>query len=79
VVAQIFGVRYLATLFGIVFLFHQVGSFLGIWAGGYLYDLTKSYELIWIITIALGVIAALVNLPIDDRQIGRIQLKESVA
>ncbi|HSF48590.1 MAG TPA: MFS transporter, partial [Burkholderiales bacterium] len=46
VVAQIFGVRYLATLFGIVFLFHQVGSFLGIWAGGYLYDLTKSYELI---------------------------------
>lgn len=79
VVAQIFGVRYLATLFGIVFLFHQVGSFLGIWAGGYLYDLTKSYELIWIITIALGVIAALVNLPIDDRLIERIQLKERVA
>ncbi|MBA2350681.1 MAG: MFS transporter [Burkholderiales bacterium] len=79
VVAQIFGVRYLSTLFGIVFLFHQIGSFLGIWFGGYLYDLTGSYQLIWIIAIALGVIAALLNWPIDDRQIARLELKESTA
>jgi MFS family permease len=71
VIAQIFGVKYMSTLTGIAFLFHQVGSFLGVWAGGYLFDTTGSYQLMWILTIALGVLAALVNLPINDRQIVR--------
>jgi MFS family permease len=70
-IAQIFGVKYLATLTGIAFLFHQVGSFLGVWIGGYLFDATGSYRVMWIFTIALGVLAALVNLPINDRQIVR--------
>ena len=70
-IAQIFGVKYLATLTGIAFLFHQVGSFLGVWIGGYLFDATGSYRVMWILTIALGVLAALVNLPINDRQIVR--------
>jgi len=70
-IAQIFGVKYLATLTGIAFLFHQVGSFLGVWIAGYLFDSTGSYRLMWLLTIALGVLAALVNLPINDRQIAR--------
>ena len=71
-VGQIFGVRYVSTLFGIVFLSHQVGSFLGVWLGGYLFDLTGSYTLVWIGSIALGVVAALLNLPIDERPVARL-------
>jgi len=70
-IAHIFGVKYLATLTGIAFLFHQVGSFLGIWIGGYLFDTTGSYRLMWLLTIALGVLAGLINLPINDKQIIR--------
>ena len=70
-IAQVFGVKYLSTLTGIAFLFHQVGSFLGVWIGGYLFDVTGSYQLMWLLTIGLGVLAALINLPIDDRQIVR--------
>jgi MFS family permease len=70
-IAQIFGVKYMSTLTGIAFLFHQVGSFLGVWVGGYLFDATGSYQLMWILTIALGILAALINLPINDRQIVR--------
>lgn len=70
-VAQIFGVKYLSTLSGITFLFHQVGSALGVWLGGVLFDTTGSYQIMWVITIALGVLAGLINLPIDDRQLVR--------
>jgi predicted MFS family arabinose efflux permease len=71
-VGQIFGVRYVSTLFGVVFLSHQVGSFLGVWLGGYLFDLTGSYTLVWIGSIALGLVAALLNLPIDERPVVRL-------
>ncbi len=71
VIAQIFGVRYLSTLTGIAFLFHQVGSFLGIAFGGYLFDTTGSYQLMWMLTIMMGVLAAVLNWPMDDRQIVR--------
>jgi len=70
-IAHIFGPRYLSTLGGIAFLFHQVGSFIGIWAGGLLFDATGSYELMWVLTIGMGVLAGLINLPIDDRQLAR--------
>ena len=70
-IAHIFGVKYLATLTGIAFLFHQVGSFLGVWIAAYLFDSTGSYRLMWWLTIALGVLAALINMPINDRQIVR--------
>jgi MFS family permease len=70
-VAQIFGVKYLSTLSGITFLFHQLGSALGVWLGGVLFDTTGSYQIMWVITIALGVLAGLINLPIDDRQLVR--------
>ncbi len=71
IVATIFGVRYLSMLGGFVFLSHQVGSFLGVWLGGRLYDATGSYDVVWWIAVALGVFAALVNLPIREQAILR--------
>ena len=71
VIAQVFGVRYLSTLTGIAFLFHQIGSFLGIGFGGWLFDTTGSYTLMWILTIAMGIVAGVLNYPIDDRPLRR--------
>ncbi|CAN1526597.1 AraJ Arabinose efflux permease [Burkholderiaceae bacterium] len=71
VVAQIFGVAHLSMLGGFVFFSHQIGSFMGVWLGGYLYDKTGSYDVVWYIAIALGVFAALVNLPVRENAIAR--------
>ena len=71
IVAQVFGVRYLAMLSGFTFFSHQIGSFLGAWLGGKLYDTTGSYDVVWYLSIALGVIAGVINLPIDEREIRR--------
>ena len=71
VVAGIFGVRHLAMLSGFVFMFHQVGSFFGSWLGGWIYDHTGSYNVVWIIAIGLSVVSTLVNLPIDERPTAR--------
>ena len=71
IVGRIFGLRYLTTLFGFVFLSHQLGSFLGVWLGGRLYDATGSYDGIWWAGVVLGLAAALIHLPIDDRPIAR--------
>lgn len=71
IVAQIFGVRYLAMLAGFTFFSHQIGSFLGAWLGGKFYDVTGSYDVVWYLSIALGVLAGLINLPIDEREIKR--------
>ena len=68
-VAQIFGSRYLSTLYGIVFFSHQIGSFLGVWLAGRLYASSGSYESVWWLAIALGLAAALIHLPIADRAI----------
>ncbi len=70
-VAQIFGVTHLSMLGGCVFLSHQMGSFLGVWLGGFLYDRTGSYDVVWYIAIALGVFAALINLPVKEAAIVR--------
>ena len=70
-VAQIFGVAHLSMLSGFVFFSHQIGSFLGVWLGGVLYDRTGSYDVVWYITIALGVFAGLVNLPVREAPIAR--------
>jgi predicted MFS family arabinose efflux permease len=74
-VAQIFGPRHMATLFGIVFLAHQVGSFLGGWLGGVAFDRTGSYDLMWTISILLGLAAAVLHMPIGDRPIARLKAK----
>jgi MFS family permease len=73
-VAQIFGVSHLSMLSGMVFFSHQVGSFVGAWLGGYLFDRTGSYDLTWYIAIVLGVAAALVNLPVEERPIARVAM-----
>lgn len=70
-IAHVFGVKYLSTLTGIAFLFHQIGSFAGVWIGGYVFDATGSYMIMWLLTIGMGIVAALLNLPVDDRQIDR--------
>ena len=67
IIAGIFGVRHLSMLAGMVFFSHQVGSFLGAWLGGFLYERTGNYNAVWLITIGLGLLAALINLPIDER------------
>jgi predicted MFS family arabinose efflux permease len=73
IIAQVFGVHYLSMLGGFVFFSHQIGSFLGAWMGGVLFDRTGSYDLVWIISISLGVVAMIANLPIDQRPLARTQ------
>jgi len=70
-ISQLFGVRYITTLFGFVFFGHQLGSFFGVWLGGVFFEMTGSYQGVWYISIALGLIAMLVHLPIDDRAMSR--------
>lgn len=71
-VSQVFGVRYIATLFGFVFFGHQLGSFLGVWLGGIVYDATHAYDLLWYGAIALGIVAGLLHLPINDKCVERL-------
>ncbi|MET1414062.1 MFS transporter [Roseibium sp. HPY-6] len=71
-VAVMFGPRYMATLFGFVFLSHQIGSFLGVWLGGRLYDETGSYDAIWWCGIVLGILAAIIHWPIEEKPVPRL-------
>lgn len=77
-VAQIFGVKYLSTLFSISFLGHQVGSFLGAWYGGYMFDATGSYMVVWMVAVALGVLACVLCLPIDEREMAGMAARKPV-
>ncbi|ARU87958.1 MFS transporter [Pseudomonas sp. M30-35] len=72
-IATIFGVRNLSMLGGIVFLFHQLGAFLGGWMGGYLYDKTGNYDLVWQIAIGLSLMAAVLNWPVREQPVARLQ------
>ena len=71
-VATFFGTRWMSMLFGVVFLSHQVGSFTGLWMAGYLYDMTKSYDAMWWISIGLGLFAAAIHWPIKERPVARL-------
>lgn len=79
IVAHIFGVQHLSMLGGIVFFSHQIGSFAGIWLGGYLYDISGNYNVVWYLIIALGVFAALVNLPVRETAVERPAAPASAA
>ena len=72
IVAQVFGTQYFATLYGVVFMSHQIGSFLGAWLGGYIYDVTGSYDLMWMLSVGLGIVAAMLHWPIDDKPLARL-------
>ena len=67
-VAHIYGIRYMGTLYGVVFLSHQIGGFLGVWLGGKMYDLNGGYGLVWWIGVGVGAFSAIVHLPIRERQ-----------
>jgi MFS family permease len=71
-VAVMFGTRWMATLFGFAFFSHQIGGFLGVWLGGVLYATTGSYNIVWWLSVALGVISAIINLPIIEKPIERL-------
>ena len=72
IVAQVFGVKYMGTLFGIVFLSHQIGSFMGVWLGGRIYDQTGSYDGMWRAGIIVGLLAGLIHLVVDEKPLQRI-------
>ena len=75
IVAQIFGLKFMATLFGVVFFSHQLGSFTGVWLGGMLHDRTGSYDMMWWAGIFFGVLAAIVHMPIDEKPLPRLVLR----
>ena len=76
IVMQLFGLKFMATLFGIVFLGHQLGSFIGVWMGGVIYDHTGSYDLMWWAAVFFAVFAAIVHLAIDEKPVPRLALGE---
>ena len=76
IVAQVFGPRFMSTLFGIVFLSHQLGNFAGAWVGGLVFDNTGSYVAVWWVAAGLGIVAALFHVPIDDRPVQRLAAAE---
>jgi predicted MFS family arabinose efflux permease len=76
-VAQMFGLRYMGTLYGIVFLNHQLGSFTGVWLGGYLFDSTGSYDVVWWATAIIAAITAFIHIFIDERPVARMRLKQA--
>ncbi len=78
-VAQMFGLKYMGTLYGIVFLNHQLGSFAGVWLGGYLFDRTGSYDVVWWATVAIAAITALIHIFIDERPVARLRFKQATA
>jgi MFS family permease len=78
-VATFFGPQWMSMLFGMVFLSHQLGSFAGLKLAGMLYDQTRSYEMMWWISIALALFAALVHLPIRERPVARLEQPQPVA
>jgi MFS family permease len=77
-VGQIFGVKFLSTLFSIAFLGHQLGAFIGAWAGGAIFDATGSYQIVWLATIGLSVLAAALCMPIDERALARPALRPAL-
>ena len=68
-IAHIYGLRYMGTLYGIVFFSHQLGSFLGVWLGGELYDIYGDYTLVWWVGVAVGLFSAIVHLPVRERSL----------
>jgi len=78
-VATFFGTTWMSMLFGFVFLSHQLGAFLGVWLGGRLYDMTNSYDAMWWLSIGLGVLAALLNWPIQEKPVARLSALDAQA
>jgi len=68
-VAQMFGLRFITSVFGFIFLGHQIGSFFGVWLGGLLFDATGSYQMVWWLAIGIGTFATLMSLPVNESEV----------
>lgn len=77
-IGQIYGLRYTATLYGLVFLGHQIGSFIGVWLGGWAFETTGSYDLVWWLGIGLALAAAALSWPIDERPLAEQRVADAV-
>ena len=66
IIAHIYGLKYMGTLYGIVFLSHQIGSFVGVWLGGIFYDIYGSYDIVWWVGIGVGAFSAIIHLPVKE-------------
>ena len=77
IVAQVFGTQYFSMLYGIVFMSHQFGAFSGAWLGGYIYDIAGSYDLMWVVSATLGLAAAVLHWPINDKPLDRLASQSS--
>ena len=69
IIGHIYGLKYMGTLYGIVFLSHQIGSFVGVWLGGLFYDIYGSYDIVWWVGIGVGAFSAIIHLPIKEEPI----------
>ena len=78
-VAQMFGLRHMGTLYGIVFLNHQLGSFLGVWLGGYIYDESGTYDIVWWTAAGIALLTALIHIFIDERPVARVRAQIQVS
>jgi predicted MFS family arabinose efflux permease len=78
IVAQMFGLKYMGSLYGIVFLNHQLGSFMGVWLGGYLFDKNGSYDVVWWSAAAIALLTAAIHVFIDDRPVKRLSNAQAV-
>jgi predicted MFS family arabinose efflux permease len=74
-VSLFFGARYMGMLYGVAFFSHQLGSFMGVWLGGFVFDLTGHYDLVWYLGIALGLASAAIHIPINERSAPSFVLK----
>ena len=72
IVAQVFGTRYFSMLFGVVMMSHQFGSFAGAWLGGYIYDVTGTYDLMWAASVGVGLLATVLHWPIREAPLARL-------
>jgi len=68
-IAHIYGLRYMGTLYGVVFFSHQLGSFLGVWLGGWMYDLYGSYDVVWWVGVGVGAFSAVIHLPVKENRV----------
>jgi len=70
-IGHIYGLRYMATLYGIIFFSHQLGGFIGVWLGGFLYDRTGNYDMVWWIGVGVATFSAIVHVPINEIPLGQ--------
>jgi len=70
-IAQIYGLKYMGTLYGLVFFSHQLGGFIGVWLGGTLYDAYGSYDVVWWVGVGVGALSAIIHLPVDERPVAQ--------